>query len=348
MKKYIVLIALLFVAFGCTNSPKTFEYTITGSVIGKESGEICFMETGKTGDDVIIKYENGKFEYNGTSPNMYCTGIIFTDDEEGNLYPIVIEPGEIIIELNADSAFAKSKTLAGENNIAVSNAYHTYVSYALSGMDMESLPDSVYKLINKNRNNYAGIFFLNTMGRAWQLFNQNELETFLMNVKKPLHLKSRDYKELYSYWLSRKDSVNDVGNKAINFSLPDIDGNMISFHDASKGKVTLIELSASWCGNTTENSKSFIPVYNEFKDKGFEIITIVCESNYERWEQWIEKEKYPWLTLIELEFDSENEILYSEFLFSGFNYLVDNEGTVIAKDIEAYELAELLSKKLGN
>ena len=54
--------------------------------------------------------------------------------------------------------------------------------------------------------------------------------------------------------------------------------------------------------------------------------------------QWVEKEKIPWITLVELDADINNEVLYSELLFSGGNYLVDAKGIVIAKDISADEL----------
>ena len=91
-----------------------------------------------------------------------------------------------------------------------------------------------------------------------------------------------------------------------------------------------------------------MPVYESYKDKGFEIITIVCESDYDRWVQWVKDEKIPWITLIELENDINNEVLYSELLFSGGNYLVDKDGIVISHDLSAEELVGFLEKEFDN
>ena len=88
-----------------------------------------------------------------------------------------------------------------------------------------------------------------------------------------------------------------------------------------------------------------MPVYEAYKDKGFEIITIACESNYDRWVQWVKDEKIPWITLVEMENDINNKVLYSELLFSGGNYLVNKNGIVIAKGLSADELNNLLQKE---
>lgn len=347
MKRIYIYAVLLLSIIACTNKSESFEYTIKGKVIGKEAGEICFLESGRSGDNVIIQYENGSFEYEGTSSCLYYSALAFNDAEEELLYIFVVEPGDIEVILHEDSILVKSKTIAGENSIAVYKALNTYVSYMYTDMDMEALPDSVLRLIQENSDNFAGIFMLNAMGRYWPLFDLDELGTFLEDVKNPMFRQSKDYRELFSYWLAKKDSVNEISQKAENFILPDIDGKPIEFRKVSEGKITFVELSGSWCGNTTQTTRSFMPVYETYKDKSFEIITIVCESDHDRWVQWVKDEEIPWITLVELENDINNEVLYSELLFSGSNYLVDKDGIVIAKDLSTEGLEEVLEKELG-
>ncbi len=347
MKRLYIYAVLLLSIIACTNKTESFEYTIKGKVIGKEKGDVCFTESSRVGDDVTIPIENGTFEYSGTSTNIYASWITFCDEDQEQYYTIVIEPGEIVLELHADSLLRKSNTIKGENSIALQHAISTYVGYFDTGVDEETLPDSVLHLIQNNRNNFAGILMLNTMGRYWPLFDLDELGTFLEDVKDPLFRQSKDYRELYSYWLAKKDSVNEISQKAENFILPDIDGKPIEFRKVSARKITFIELSGSWCGNSTQTTRSFMPVYENYLDKGFEIITIVCESDYDRWAQWVEDENIPWITLIELENDINNAVLYSELLFSGSNYLVNKDGIVIAKDLSAEGLEEVLEKELG-
>ena len=86
MKKVLIISVLLLSIIACTNKSESFEFTIKGKVIGKDAGEICFVESWRDGDDVIIQYENGSFEYKGTSSCLYYSALAFNDTEEELLY----------------------------------------------------------------------------------------------------------------------------------------------------------------------------------------------------------------------------------------------------------------------
>jgi hypothetical protein len=89
-------------------------------------------------------------------------------------------------------------------------------------------------------------------------------------------------------------------------------------------------------------------LYEAYHEKGFEIITIVCETDYNRWAQWVEDRNLPWVTLIELENDYSSHILYSELLFQNgnYNYLVNKDGIVMAKGLSANDLEAILTEEL--
>ncbi|GAH10119.1 unnamed protein product, partial [marine sediment metagenome] len=159
-------------------------------------------------------------------------------------------------------------------------------------------------------------------------------------------IRSREYIDLYSIWLSKKDSINRIGKKATNFKLPDIDKKLISFNSVANNKLTYVENSGSWCSNMTRRSRELKPIYEKYKENGFEIITIVCESKLDRWEKWVHKEGFPWVCLIELDDEiAKHGIKYSSILFkdsSNPNYLVDRNRYVIATSLSAIELKEIL------
>ena len=92
-----------------------------------------------------------------------------------------------------------------------------------------------------------------------------------------------------------------VGGSYIDFTAPDLEGNMVKLSDQIKGKVALIDLWASWCGPCRRLSSSMIPVYETFKDKGFTVVGIARENNNtDAMKKAIEQDKYPWLNLVEL------------------------------------------------
>lgn len=358
MKKLVIISIFLLSIIACTNRSETFDYTIKGRVVGKDSGKICFAGQGRTEDEIVIPYEDGTFEYKGSSKVLYYSFLSFCEDDEEKLFIIAVEPGEIIVELNRESVFTKSRITKGENSIALFEAIQPYYKYAEEAMGSlmdedldeewwEEKTEGLFASLKQNLNyNYGGIFILNEIGREYPILEMDEVGFFLEEIKDPILKQSREYRELYSYWMANNDSINAMDQRAANFMLEDISGTQQEFTKLSDDKITLVELSDPTCGNLCQNTKSFLPVYEAYHEKGFEIITIVCESDYNRWAQWVEDENLPWVSLIEMEDDYSSPILYSELLFQGGNYLVDKNGIIIAKGLSADGLEAMLIEEL--
>ncbi len=155
------------------------------------------------------------------------------------------------------------------------------------------------------------------------------------------------YTELTKNLLKAKDLIQ-VGNTYLDFSLPDLEGNIHKLSDIIDGKYAVIDLWASWCGPCIMGSRELMPVYEEFKDKGFTICGVAREfKNTDRMVKRIENEKYPWINLIEL--DDENQIwLKYGTQGGGKKFLVDNEGVILAIEPKADEVRAILNERLND
>lgn len=72
------------------------------------------------------------------------------------------------------------------------------------------------------------------------------------------------------------------GYEKIDFSFPDINGNMISPTDEKyKDKVLILQLFGTWCPNCMDETRFLAPWYKENKDRGVEIIAIAYENKPE-------------------------------------------------------------------
>jgi thiol-disulfide isomerase/thioredoxin len=72
------------------------------------------------------------------------------------------------------------------------------------------------------------------------------------------------------------------GYEKIDFSFPDINGNLISPTDEKyKDKVLIIQLFGTWCPNCMDETRFLAPWYEENKDRGVEIIAIAYENKPE-------------------------------------------------------------------
>lgn len=115
MKKVILLVAVAVVLFACNNLGEG-EYIIKGNIKGMKTGLIFLEKQGMMGMNQAIdtvKIEDGKFEIKGKTgePEIHFLQI---DKVNGKL-PLILEGGEINVEVDKDSLF-KSKLTGTYSN----------------------------------------------------------------------------------------------------------------------------------------------------------------------------------------------------------------------------------------
>lgn len=74
-----------------------------------------------------------------------------------------------------------------------------------------------------------------------------------------------------------KFSPLEPGRPAPNFTLPGLDGKMISLSDY-KGHVVLVNIWATWCPPCVDEMPSMEKLYQELKDENFEILAISIDA----------------------------------------------------------------------
>lgn len=88
---------------------------------------------------------------------------------------------------------------------------------------------------------------------------------------------------------------------------------------------------------------ALIPVYEEYKDKGFTVVGVAREQNgTEAMEAAIRKDGYPWLNLVELNDAGHIWAKYGAGHAGGRIVLVDANGIIMAVDPTADEVLEYL------
>ncbi len=136
------------------------------------------------------------------------------------------------------------------------------------------------------------------------------------------------------------------GGKYIDFTAPDFEGNLVTLSAFISGKVALIDLWASWCGPCRRASTSMIPIYDEFKDRGFTVLAVARERKLSDGLHAYQKDGYPWTCLIDL--NDKNGIWekYGIGNSGGATFLVDKEGTILAIQPTAHEVRQILNDLL--
>jgi peroxiredoxin len=138
-----------------------------------------------------------------------------------------------------------------------------------------------------------------------------------------------------------------VGGRYIDFTLPDLDGNSVTVSEYIAGKVALIDLWMTWCGPCRSSAMDAIPVYEEFRDRGFTVIGVNGDSDLEGIKAAAAKDGYPWPTLVDLKGAAGIWSKYGIGGAGGSSYLVDRDGTILAVNPRADQLRSILSEKLA-
>lgn len=124
-----------------------------------------------------------------------------------------------------------------------------------------------------------------------------------------------------------------------------IDGKDLSLAGL-KGKVVLVDFWATWCPPCRAEVGPLVKVYNEYKDKGFEVVGISFDNDRKAFDDYVKENKMPWIHY----FDGkgwENEVGPTYGIQSiPAMYLLDKEGKVVATELRNGKLEEELKKLL--
>jgi peroxiredoxin len=137
------------------------------------------------------------------------------------------------------------------------------------------------------------------------------------------------------------------GNKAIDFELPDTAGNPVKL-SSHFGKLMLLDFWASWCPPCREENPNLVKIYNKYKNKGFTIFQVSLDKKKENWIKGIQDDKLDWTHVSVLAFWYSSAAKTFGVRAIPSNLLIDESGTIIARNLMGEELEEKIEELLGS
>lgn len=199
-----------------------------------------------------------------------------------------------------------------------------------------------YKYIRKYPSSLA---VLNIMRPQFEVMNLKELQEMKTLFSTTLSY-APEYKRLLKLY-DLKATASLIGKQAPDFSLSTLAGKSFSL-SALKGKYVVLDFWASWCTPCRAANQKIKPIYEHYKNKGFEMVSLSMDDQRNLWENAVKKDGLPWIQVLELSGIKGSAIAQKYGVVSlPTVFLLDKTGKVIAQNISEKELEELLNHSLN-
>jgi len=138
-----------------------------------------------------------------------------------------------------------------------------------------------------------------------------------------------------------------LGGQVSEITAPNPAGEQKSLYN-NLGEYTLIDFFGSWCGPCRSESDHLVRVYNQYNSSGFEIFGFGIEFDRQSWLRALDQDNRTWTNVSTV--DGYTSDIAKEYAITALpkNFLVDENGIIVAKDIHGEELEEKLAELFSN
>ncbi|MET6990701.1 TlpA disulfide reductase family protein [Sediminicola arcticus] len=367
MKKILVSVCALTAVIACNNKPDGF--SLDGTVNGKlENGTKVYLKVANAENQLVdvdtTIIENGKFNFSGPAglPEIHY---IYVDQLRGNI-PFIVEKGEIELTFQKDSLTNAQITGTPQNEF-----FSDFIkgSKALSSREMSINEDMRKASANNDEPTMVSLrdeyFELQEEAKNFELDYVKKNPSSLISVliiDKVLNTKSMTEEEVKTLYDSlspemkktkpgknieeklNKSKSTSIGSKAPNFSAPTPSGELLALNDAM-GKVTIVDFWAAWCKPCRAENPNVVKVYNQYHEKGLNIIGVSLDRKAEDWKKAIADDGLAWNHVSNVQYFDEIAKLYNVDAIPA-TFILDENGVIIAKNLRGPALEQRIAELL--
>ncbi|MCK7590698.1 AhpC/TSA family protein [Subsaxibacter sp. CAU 1640] len=380
MRKIISILTIALLLMACDEkAEKTDGYVINGTAKGVYNGMRVYLKASderssqKAQDTAIVMDEVFKFEGKVDYPQMWYISV----SNVNGFVPIMVENETIEVNFNKEvidnstvtgtkanealSKYSKGfKLLLDKRNdiskqfSATMNSTNTEsreeISKKLGEVNAE-LSTYPFKFLKTNSDTYFSLSLIDNILKSNPIeFNEID-EAF---AKLDTDIKNSPYGKTVQANLEALKKKNEglamlnIGKVAPDFTAPDPDGNQISMHNI-RGKATIIDFWASWCGPCRRENPNVVKVYEKFHNKGLEIISVSLDKpgQKDNWLKAIADDKLNWHHVSNLNYFQDPVALQYNIQSIPATYILDAEGKIVAKSLRGQALEDKIAEMLN-
>lgn len=332
-------------AFGLLCACSGGEYSVTTILPEKDlDGTMAYLTNYDTGDTIDSAYVKGNsLLFKGEVKEPYMARIMTS---KGSRINCIIEKGAI--EVNVKERIVKGTKLNEEynnfsdrvrklnsemddNQDASEKGKMSKEDAIAKNKEIYKQLSQVYKTVyNENKNNPIGYY---TFFEYTYEMNGQQLDSVLKDAPS----KYMNGKRLQKWAESvKKKDLTAVGKKFVDFSVKSEDGVVTHFSSfVGRGKYTLVDFWASWCGPCIRETDVVREIYNKYADKGLDVLGVAVWDEPQNTRAAIAKHSITWPQIIDAK-----SIPTDIYGILGIPHIIifSPDGTILARGLQGDEL----------
>jgi thiol-disulfide isomerase/thioredoxin len=358
MKKTIIITAIISL-FSYSFVPAQ-GFKINGTVTGLEDGTWLYLRIAKPEKKIdSAKLKDGSFTMSGRVDGQADELILYTN-RYTNYVMFWVENEEINMSLKAGEfkkGLIKGSATEDENKhmIAVKEQLTKRQDSLVKALKADTNADTRKSLQGQLkyteeqsrqfdrdyvRSHPGSIISANLLSIYASTWGRDTTSALYMHMS-PEIKETRQGQEVSDYIALNKNIK--VGDHFADFEQQDSAGNKVKL-SSLKGKYILIDFWASWCGPCRAENPTLVKTYQAYKNKGFVILGVSLDDNKVNWLSALKQDKLEWANVSDLRGDKNRAALIYGIMGIPDNFLIDDKGIIIARNLRGEKLEEKLKE----
>jgi len=312
-------------------------YTLTGAIEGLRDGWV-YLRHGQTEKIDSVKAAAGKFTFNGEigDPEFCRLAVVGQSGTKEFRTEFFLEKGVLHVKANKES-MAKA-VISGT---PVQDEFRQYQEKERAAGPWPKPRQFAIDYIKAHPASYSSVIALDSYF-SFDPDDMNSLDSLFRSLD-PMIQNSFNGKLVRA--TLDAEMRTSVGRTAPSFDQPDIDGHTVSL-SSFKGKYVLVDFWASWCGPCRAENPAVLKAYKAYHDKGLFILAVSLDNSRNDWLTAVKKDGLPWTQVSDLQGWKNSAAIEYGVRGIPVNFLLDRDGTIIAKGLRGEQLEKKLSELL--
>jgi len=362
MSRILSFILLTVVCFHTYSQTK-----VRGQILPKANYQLSLkvynLEKGSYLEQKTMNVSNGEFSFEiPAKPNLYKLSmngqsitLINDNDKEINItIDMNSKPSFTFSGSDASKQYLEYNTLVRDLQVKLLYPFEPKMKKALQENDKNKIA-LIEKQYKESFNTFLGTLIqkIHSMGSSlavYTIITDLDFNKYLNQIE-GLYQKFLNDKPQSPFTtklgkLIEAAKLIRVGGKVPDLILETVESNTVSLSKLnSNGKTVLLDFWASWCLPCRKENREFKKMINDYDPNKFVIWSISTDKDKKAWEKAMRKDNMPWMQSRTT--DSKIIELFQAITLPT-NFLIDQNGIIIAKNIKSSELKALLKSSLKN